>query len=349
MAKSVYRDKILNKIDDGPSSDRTYNSIKEACGKDTNFRKSLYGLIKQGEIEVDAYDLEAKPRGMFKLSNITFKKTESDYTNPIKVKGLLDEPLKDDNYSKIQKIFKKRIEEINSIYHKELKRLKEIEDLIPLADAIKDGYVKGERIIKSGETIYRKFLLDEKFKKFPDDFDYGEVVHQKDHLTGKVLKYHAITFEDILEKDATAKIYCIRKPFKSQLAAYEVISEFPYFGKYNKRRIVYDVYVPDFGDEFWGQELSFTFYMHLIREDMSFSEEFEQHLDHLPIDVFDEQKLFNHFVIGALRNEENREDMLWTLATDLTDKQPGDFVEKLRIISRIREQQFDDVQRFLNF
>lgn len=315
MPKIVHRDTILKQTNDKPPSDRTYSEIQEVCGKDKNIRKSLYGLLKKGEIEIDGYDFESEPKGRFKLSNITFKKTESDYTNPIQVKGLLDEPLKDENYSKIQKLFKKRIEEINSIYHQELDELKEIEDLIPLADAINDGHIKEE-------DVYRNYPLDEMYDD--PDIDHGIII-QEELPSGEPRFDYRITYRDVLKKDPEAKIYCLKKNFISKLAAIDIIiPKFPYFGNSRNRRIVYDHRIK-----------SDSFHTHHNFGSSSFSSDYYRHLSHLPINIFNEQTLFNYFVIGAIRSEENREDKLWTLANDLTDKHPYNFAEKLRIIDEI--------------
>ena len=53
-----------------------------------------------------------------------FKKVNPNITNPIYVKSLLDNPLEDNNFFKIQQIFKKHIDDINQIYFNDIKEFR---------------------------------------------------------------------------------------------------------------------------------------------------------------------------------------------------------------------------------
>ena len=141
MEKIDYRATILEKLDKGPA---TIGTLKKECKqgkKITNLRKTFHKLLKEGIIEVNGYDKEGES---FKLDNILFKKVDRNYKNPIYVKGLLDNPLEDNNYFKIQQIFKTRMSEINQIYWAEIKELENITGKMPLKEAIDLGYIKLE-------------------------------------------------------------------------------------------------------------------------------------------------------------------------------------------------------------
>ena len=118
MKESEYAPIILETIGSDGASIRT---LKTKCGqgnKISNIRKALYRLIKENKIEVNGYDKEFNN---FSYEGIMFRKVDPNITNPIYVKGLLDNPLENNNFFKIQQIFKKHIDEINQIYFNELK------------------------------------------------------------------------------------------------------------------------------------------------------------------------------------------------------------------------------------
>jgi len=141
MKESEYAPIILETIG---SNGASIGTLKTSCGqgnKISNMKKALYRLLKEGKIEFNGYDKEFTK---FSYDGIMLKKVNPNITNPIFVKGLLDNPLKDDNYLKITKIFKKRIDDINRIYNYEIKTLENIMDKMPLKKAIKLGYIKSD-------------------------------------------------------------------------------------------------------------------------------------------------------------------------------------------------------------
>jgi hypothetical protein len=205
MAKSKYIPLILEKLDSGPLSLRT---LKQECGQGNtinNLRKPLHRLLLEGKIEIKGYDEGCKT---FNIDCIMIKKVDTQFNNPIYVKGLLDKPLESDNYSQIQTIFNKRIEKINQIYHSEIKELKDIQGTMPLKDAIKLEYIKP----------------DDVYEKFPD---------QKD-----------ITFGDILEEYPNAEAWYLKKDFQSKIGIIHTSildgKNYPYFGGIRGKRINYD-------------------------------------------------------------------------------------------------------------
>ena len=74
----------------------------------------------------------------------------------------------------------------------------------------------------------------------------------------------------------------------------------------------------------------------------NFIDGYKEVFSHLPINERDEKLLFKHFVIGALKEKvEERDDKLWELAYDLADPNHKTFVEKLRIIDIIYDNEFN--------
>lgn len=196
MKESKYIPIILKELDKKPVS---IGTLKQKCGqghKITNIRKALYQLLKNNIIEINGYNNECKT---FNYDSIMLKKVDTSLTNPIYVKGLLDNPLKDNNYMKIRELYRKRIEEINKIYYNEIEELNNITGKMPLKIALKKGY------LKESDTF--------KILNVPDSIK--------------------MTFSEILNIDPNASVWYFKKRFSSELALmwenYNVT--YPYFGK----------------------------------------------------------------------------------------------------------------------
>ena len=66
-------------------------------------------------------------------------------------------------------------------------------------------------------------------------------------------------------------------------------------------------------------------------------------MSHLPITSWDESRLFKYFVIGARKEKgENKDELLWELASDLTETNLRPFVNKLEVIDMIKDVQMDN-------
>lgn len=291
--ESIYAPIILETIGNGSAS---IGTLKEKCGqgnKITNIRKALYTLLKDKKIEINGYDKECT---CFNYNCIMLKKVNSEYTNPIYIKSLLDKPLEDTNYSKIQQIFKKRIDDINQIYYNEIQTLDSITDKMPLKEAIKSGYIKSDE-------IYRQYNVT----KDPN----------------KEGKLKRVTFNDFLKRHPESEIFYLKVNFQTELAVVDYIKtmKFPYFG--NHKYLEYDGYDKDKNA------------MMRIRR-RKFVGRYKSHFNHLPINEMDEKRLFDYFIISSLReNAKNRDDQLWSLASDLADDKHINFVEKMRVLEYI--------------
>lgn len=135
------------------------------------------------------------------------------------------------------------------------------------------------------------------------------------------------TFSDVLKKYPDAKILYLNDNFKSEIANVGTYksNKKPYFGtiklEHKGRGGKHD-----------------------------FIDSYKSYLSHLPIDPWEEQLLFKHFVIGALKEkEEDKNDTLWDLASDLTETNLISFVEKLRVIEYIKEYENDKIQHWVSF
>lgn len=321
MKESKYAPVILEELKDGAAS---IGTLKEKCGqgsKITNIRKALYQLLKNGLVEVNGYNLGCKN---FNYDCIMLKKVETDIKNPIYVKGLLDNPLQDDNYFKIQQLFKRKIEEINQIYNDEIKEINEIEGIMSLKKAIELNHVKTE-------DIYSSMGVDDS-----EGIEYGSVEATGDP---KIPYYfvHTVTIGDVLERDPQAQIYYLKKHFSSELIPTSMsLGEFPYFkmrlGGGRRYRI-------DFDDGRRRPRVPWP---------SSFLNTYKNYLDHLPVNTFMEQALFNYFIIGALRAEEkSKDEVLWKLSMDLTENKLYLFVNKLRVIEQINDTEYDNMEYHL--
>jgi hypothetical protein len=295
MKESEYAPIILKTIGDNGAS---VGTLKKACNqgnKITNIRKALYRLLKEGKIEINGYDTEFNN---FSYDGIILKKVNSNYTNPIYVKGLLDYPLKDDNYFEIQRIFKKRIDLINQLYNEDIKRLSNIMDKMPLKEAIESGYITSEYVY-TGFTIH-KDLNDKKGEK------------------------EKLIFEDLLIEHPETEIWYLKDKFSTSLAysyTFNTNKDSPYY--FSRRPLL----------KYEGRHGERTF---LDR----YKEYFH---DNLPIGSLQERQLFNHFVIGALKEKgEKKDERLWELASDLTD-QILFFVKKLDILDYIHDYEWDSL------
>jgi len=299
MKESEYAPIILETIG---SNGASIGTLKTSCGqgnKISNMRKALYRLLKEGKIEFNGYDKEFTK---FSYDGIMLKKVNPNITNPIFVKGLLDNPLKDDNYLKITKIFKKRIDDINRIYNYEIKTLENIMDKMPLKKAIKLGYIKSD-------DAYTKS-------------------HNRKDVT-KNNEKGIITFDDILKEHPGTEIYYLNGSFKTDLAFsidFNSKEKYPYFG--SKTILYYD------GKVNWN-----------------FLKKYKSYFSHLPINDWGKKRLFEYFIIGALKEKgENKDDRLWKLASLLAETDHVKFVEKLRVLEYINENEvdnFSDNPRFL--
>lgn len=284
MKESKYTPIILEELEDGPAS---IGTLKEKCGqgsKITNIRKALYQLLKNGLVEVNGYNLGCKN---FNYDCIMLKKVETNFDNPIYVKGLLDDPIRGNNFSKIRNLFKKRIEKVNQCYYDEIKELEEIQGKMPLKDAIDRGFVDA---------------------------------HKTQHRAGRPGNKESISFGDMLIKYPDAQIFFLKKRFISKIAniSRPVNMTYPYFS----RRLEYS-----------GSRYG---------EGNDFVESYKNYLNHLPINDFWEDILFNHFVIGALRiNGEEKESALWNLAKTLTENLTL-FVDELKVVDYIAETLADN-------
>lgn len=295
MPKSKYKPIILKRLDEGPASLRT---LKELCGKNSNIRKSLHGLLKDGIIEINGYDNTCDS---FKESCMMFKKVDSNYKNPIYVKRLLDNPMDGNNYIKIRKLFKTRIEQINQIYWDESRQLEEIVEKMPLKDAINQGYIKKDR-------VHQKFILDKKLERWMHRvtgesrgvFSFGEIKPPviDDNEEGPLQKN--ITLEDVLNKYPNAEVWYFKKPFESEIVAIENIS----YSKKNNFRVTTRI---DVNETETKKDFVKIYY--------------QDHFQVLPINDWAEEFLFRNFVIGALKyQKEDKEEVLWNTAIDLTEK-----------------------------
>lgn len=322
MKESKYVPVILESLNERSVS---IGTLKKNCGqgkKITNIRKALHQLLREGLIEINGYDSGCKT---FNYDCIMVKKVETNFNNPIYIKELLDNPLKNDNYSKIQEIFSKKIKMVNNIYNEELIKLNKLEGSMRLNKAIEEGNIKKDQ-------IYREEFLDERYYD-PEDPKYakiGQQIIEENPQTGNSRIKHRIIVEDILKLDPKARIHFLKAPFTSQIAIHIIQEKFPYFGHYKKLNYCDEEYC--YSD--------------------SFLRDYKIYLSHLPIDKVDEQILFNKFVIGALRGNsmyKNKEDLLWELATDLSNIEVYNFVEKLRVITYIKESEIDNLEHELKF
>lgn len=244
------------------------------------------------------------------------KKAGKNLKNPIEVRALFNEPEK--NYSEIQRLFKERIDQVNGIYSRELFKLGNIMEKMSLEKAIKDGYIYPN-------DIYREQKID------PEGWIKVESLTNKyDVPDSRELEIKKITFKDILYEYPEAGIWYLNDVFSTDLAFNDYMGKekLPYFGK---KKFLYNI-----GKEYQPNFISY----------------YEQYFMHLPISKTDEKLLFNHFVIGAVRekDEEKRDNKLWELAYDLTDNTLYEFVEKLEILDHIKsfqvEMEYETLNRF---
>lgn len=320
MKESRYAPIILETIGDASAS---IGTLKKACGQGkqiTNIRKPLYRLLKEKKIEVSGYDEKCTT---FHYDCIMLKKVNPNYTNPIYVQGLLDNPIDKNNYFEIQQIFSNLIEDINQIYHKEIRTLESITDKMPLKDAIKSGFIKSDGIFRIF-TIYTDPKTKQQWKEI--EGNRNSIDRLKDgkgkfeEVKRKLIKR---TFEDVLKHDHEAEIWYLKDKFRSDLALTDYIARnLPYFG--TKKYLKYEgKYEGRYGKD-------------------NFVDGYKDFFSHLPINERDEKLLFKHFVIGALKEKgEKRDDKLWELAYDLTDIHHDTFVEKLRILDIIYDNEYD--------
>ena len=112
--------------------------------KISNIRKPLFRLFKEKKIEIKGYNNECTN---FSYDCILLKKSNTNYINPIYLKGFLDNPMENNNYFEIQHIFSNVTEDINQIYYKEIKTLEKIMEKMPLKNSIKSNYIKPEKKI----------------------------------------------------------------------------------------------------------------------------------------------------------------------------------------------------------
>lgn len=188
MKESEYAPIILETIGSEGASIRT---LKSKCGqgnKISNIRKALFRLLKENKIEINGYD---KQFNNFSYDGIMIKKVNPNLTNPIYVKGLLENPLENNNYLLIQQIFKKRIDLINEIYYKEIRTIENIMDKMPLKEAIKRDYIKGS-------DVYRKY------KTYENNDKEGTL--------------HKVTFNNVLDKHPETEIWYLSDSFSTSLA-----------------------------------------------------------------------------------------------------------------------------------
>lgn len=292
MPKSKFKPLILEKLEKGPAS---LGTLQEVCGKESNIRKTLYGLLKEGIIEINGFDESCET---FKASCMMFRKVEGNIKNPIYVHGLLDNPLKDDNYFKIQQLFSNRINEVNQTYHEELEHLKDIQGRMPLKEAIESHYVDHDQV--------------------------HHIIGMGAPSEGK-----KVTYKDILQRYPEAEVYYLKKEFKTKLAPLLMGTNvnYPYFG-YRKARIFYDYgFYHKSSNNPWGyRDRSFvkhykTYLSHLpinkFKEEMLFR--------HFVINSLRE------------KDKTGKKDSIWNLAMTLTNKGLPLFVEKLRVIEYIAE------------
>lgn len=187
MEKMDYKSLILKELDEGPVS---IGTLKKKCGqgnKITNLRKAFHRLFKEGVIEVSGYDDSANS---FKLDNMILKKVDSELNNPLYVKGLLDNPFNNNNYSKIRKIFRERVEKVNQSYTSELQIIQENMECITLKDAIKLGKLDPK------EGYSREPLFNEK---------------------GEVTGANTQTYGMVLEKYSDAQIWYLKNELNSKI------------------------------------------------------------------------------------------------------------------------------------
>jgi hypothetical protein len=195
MKESDYKVRILKKLDDGPATIGTLKTELHQGNKITNLRKAFHKLLKKGEIELDGYDNRCKS---FKMDCFRLKKMDINYKNPIYVKKLLEDPYHNKNFLKIREIFKKRIEEVNTIFIKEITILKESIEKMPLKMAIKQEYIKPRAEFKSTLEINDNKL--------------------------------SITLREILNKYPDVSIWYFKKKFISKMAMINIQGNFPNFG-----------------------------------------------------------------------------------------------------------------------
>ena len=138
------------------------------------------------------------------------KKSNPNYINPIYVKGLLDNPMENNNYFEIQHIFSKVIEDINQIYHKEIRTLESIMEKMPLKDSIKSDYIKPAGIFRVSKITTNPNTGQQWEEIEANNGDYGVSKGNK----GEVKK---ITFEDILKHYPEAEIWYLKDKFRSNL------------------------------------------------------------------------------------------------------------------------------------
>ncbi|MCC7551566.1 MAG: hypothetical protein KO316_08820 [Methanobacterium sp.] len=295
MPKSKYKPIILKILDERPASLRT---LKELCGKNSNIRKSLHGLLKEGIIEINGYDNTCES---FKESCMMFKKVDSNYKNPIYVKRLLDNPMDGDNYIKIRKIFKTRIEQINKIYIDESRQLEEIVEKMPLKDAINNRYIRKDTThqIVTWTKQDKQWWLDinEKIRGGSSNDEINRSFINKNNKKNHLQKKD--TLEDVLKKYPNAGIWYFKKPFRSEI----VMIETENYNNSTNLRFTTQIDVN-------GTESKKDFVKRY----------YQNHFNGLPITDWAEEFLFRNFVIGSLKcQKEDKEEILWNTALDLTE------------------------------
>jgi len=205
MAKSRYIPLILEKLESGPLS---LKDLKKECGQGNtinNLRKPLHRLLKDEKIEIRGYDEQCET---FNIDCIMIQKVDTQFNNPIYVKSLLDKPLESDNYSKIQILFKNRIENINQIYQAEIKELTDIQGKMTLKEAMKLGYID------------------------PDE-EYQDFAGKKE-----------ITFAEILNEYPNTELWYLKRNFSSKIGIIHTSildgRKYPYFGGIRGKRLKYE-------------------------------------------------------------------------------------------------------------
>lgn len=74
----------------------------------------------------------------------------------------------------------------------------------------------------------------------------------------------------------------------------------------------------------------------------SFVGRYKSYFNHLPINESDEKQLFDYFIINPLKETgEKKEDRLWRLASILADDNHSNFVDRLRVIEDIHEEEYE--------
>ena len=142
----------------------------------------------------------------------------------------------------------------------------------------------------------------------------------------KKSKPKIITFKDILTEHPETEIYYLKEQFHTELTEYIIDKndkkKSPYFGY--RKYLEYD------GSDSIG----------VIKR--AFVGNYKKHFNHLPIKERDRKLLFDHFILGPLREKgEKKDGRLWTLASLLADDNHVDFVERLRVLEVIHEQEVE--------